>query len=65
VIHLKRLLPQHKITTLVDFPLRGFDPRPYLAKDVAGEEMATDNTTDTDIDADLDTATSSRQVPTV
>lgn len=33
VIHLKRLLPGRKLFTMVDAPLVGFDPTPYLAKE--------------------------------
>ncbi len=31
VIHLKRLLPGRKLYTLVDCPLRGFDPSPFVS----------------------------------
>jgi ubiquitin C-terminal hydrolase/Ca2+-binding EF-hand superfamily protein len=31
IVHLKRLLPNEKIYTMVDAPLRGFDPLPFLA----------------------------------
>lgn len=36
VVHLKRLVRGGKIQTFVDFPLRGFDPSPYLTGDEPG-----------------------------
>lgn len=34
IIHLKRLIQGTKIATFVDFPLKGFDPNPFLSKEV-------------------------------
>jgi ubiquitin C-terminal hydrolase len=38
IIHLKRLVQGIKIGTFVDFPLRAFDPRPFLGRNTDGKE---------------------------
>jgi hypothetical protein len=44
VLHLKRLMPDAKLFTEVRFPLRGFDPSPFLAREGApAADAAADN----------------------
>jgi len=62
VLHLKRLLPDAKLFTDVRFPLRGFDPMPFLAREgppAASAAAASKPTAAGDADGEVATKTAS------